>query len=148
MRSASERFPFSATGCPSEDGHVVAAAQHERFLGEKRHAGFPVDADRDGPFMTQIVALRRERRRTVPAVTHADGTARLQIVSAAQRPLHHQLIAAFASQTGVPMVLNASQNESEPIVRDPGAAIACCLRTRMDRVMLGSHIIARPASGK
>ncbi len=101
------------------------------------------EVDDDVPFMMKVYPLRRERRAQVPAVTHVDGTGRLQTVTARDNPLYHRLIRAFALDTGVPMVLNTSFNESEPIVCRPEEAIDCFLRTRMDRLVLGLHVLTR-----
>lgn len=99
----------------------------------------------DGPLphMTHVVPLRAERRAAVPAVVHADGTGRPQTVSAATDPLFHSLIEAFAARTGVPILLNTSFNENEPIVTTPDEALACFLRTRMDALALGPHLLRR-----
>jgi len=101
------------------------------------------EVDDDVPFMTKVFPVRAERRARVPAITHVDGTARLHTVSAGGQPLFHRLIAAFAQHTGVPMLLNTSFNENEPIVCRPEQAIECFLRTRMDRLVLGRHVLAR-----
>ncbi|MBF0394196.1 MAG: carbamoyltransferase, partial [Alphaproteobacteria bacterium] len=102
------------------------------------------DADGPLPHMTHVVPLRSERRAAVPAVVHQDGTGRPQTVSADTDPLFHRLIAAFAARTGVPMLLNTSFNENEPIVTTPDEALACFLRTRMDALALGPHLLRRP----
>ena len=95
------------------------------------------------PFMIKVYPIRAEKRPLVPAVTHADGTGRLQTVSRRTNPRYWKLIRAFEQQTGVPMVLNTSFNENEPIVNTPGEALDCFLRTRMDRLVLGSVVLAR-----
>jgi carbamoyltransferase len=97
------------------------------------------------PFMIKVYPLRAEQRPRVPAVTHADGTGRLQTVSARTNPRYWQLIAAFERQTGVPMVVNTSFNENEPVVNTPGEALDCFLRTRMDRLVLGDVVLERVA---
>jgi carbamoyltransferase len=93
--------------------------------------------------MTQVFAIRPDKRPLVPAVTHVDGTGRLQTVTAAANPRFHRLIAAFGALTGVPMVINTSFNENEPIVCRPEEALDCFLRTRMDLLVLGDHVIER-----
>jgi carbamoyltransferase len=75
-----------------------------------------------------------EKRAIIPAVTHVDGSGRLQTVSKRTNPLYHALIVRFFQKTGVPIVLNTSLNENEPIVRTPAQAISCFLRTDMDNV--------------
>lgn len=95
------------------------------------------------PFMTRVVPFRPEKRELVPAVVHVDGSGRLQTVSAAAHPLYHRLISAFEELTGVPIVLNTSFNENEPIVESPAQALDCFLRTRMDRLAMGRVVVRR-----
>jgi carbamoyltransferase len=99
--------------------------------------------DDDVPFMLQVHSIRPERRGTVPAVTHVDGSGRLQTVTAQSNPRYHAVIEAFRRLTGVPMVLNTSFNENEPIVCRPEEALDCFLRTSMDMLVLGRTVIAR-----
>ena len=80
----------------------------------------------------------------IPAPTHVDGTGRLQTVTREANPRYHALIAAFRDLTGVPVVLNTSFNDNEPIVCRPGEAIDCFLRTQMDALVLGDFLISRP----
>jgi carbamoyltransferase len=101
------------------------------------------DDDVDVPCMMQVLPIREEQRALVPAVTHVDGTGRLQTVTRADNPRYHRLIAAFHERTGVPMVLNTSFNENEPIVCTPAQALDCFLRTEMDALVAGDTIIAR-----
>ncbi len=95
------------------------------------------------PFMAKVYPFREARRAEVPAVVHVDGTGRLQTVSRSTNPLYWQLIEAFEQQSGVPMVLNTSFNENEPIVNEPAEALDCFLRTKMDRLVLGRLVIDR-----
>lgn len=95
------------------------------------------------PFMLKVYPIRPEKRAQIPAVTHVDGTGRLQTVSDRSNPLYAQLIRAFESETGIPIVLNTSFNENEPIVNTPGEAVDCFLRTRMDRLVLGLRVLRR-----
>src|SRR5262249_35302272 len=97
----------------------------------------------DVPFMMQVYPIRSERRAAIPAVTHVDGSGRLQTVSAAANGRYHALISAFHHLTGVPMVLNPSFNENEPVVCTPAEALDCFLRTRMDRLVLGTRTVTR-----
>ncbi|HYM00697.1 MAG TPA: carbamoyltransferase [Blastocatellia bacterium] len=99
-----------------------------------------VDAVPD-PFMIQVYPVRPEKREIIPAVTHVDGSGRLQTVSRDTNPLYWLLIKEFQNQTGVPVLLNTSFNENEPIVRTPEEAIDCFMRTRMDALVLGNRII-------
>ena len=99
--------------------------------------------DDDVPFMLQVIAIRPERRGQIPAVTHVDGTGRLQTVDQAGNSRYHALIEAFFRLTGVPMVLNTSFNENEPVVCRPEEALDCFLRTKMDLLILGNHVVSR-----
>ncbi len=95
------------------------------------------------PFMLKVYPIRPERRTEVPAVTHVDGTGRLQTVSRSANPRYWKLIRAFEEETGVPMLLNTSFNENEPIVNTPAEALDCFLRTKMDRLVLGRTVLRR-----
>jgi len=97
------------------------------------------------PFMMQVYPIRPEKRAVIPAVTHVDGSGRLQTVSRTSNPIYWKLIRAFERRTGVPIVLNTSFNENEPIVLKPAEALDCFLRTRMDVLVLGDHVIAKGA---
>ena len=90
------------------------------------------------PFMMQVFQIREEKRPLIPAVTHVDGSGRLQTVSRSTNPRYYRLIEAFQAITGVPMVLNTSFNENEPVVCTPREALDCFLRTRMDILVLGN----------
>ena len=102
------------------------------------------EEDTDAPFMTQVFQVRPERRPQIPAVVHVDGSGRLQTVSAAVNPLYHRLIDSFRALTGVPMLLNTSFNENEPVVCTPQQALDCFLRTKMDMLVMGDMVICRP----
>ena len=95
------------------------------------------------PTMLMVYQVREEKRTEIPAVTHVDGSGRLQTVSAGVNPRYHQLISDFGELTGVPVVLNTSFNENEPIVCTPRHAIDCFLKTRMDVLYLGNHAVRR-----
>ncbi len=101
------------------------------------------ETDDDVPFMMQVFKIRPEKRSKIPAVTHVDGSGRLQTVTSVANPRYAALIAAFRELTGVPIVLNTSFNENEPVVCKPEEAIDCFLRTRMDVLVLGDTFIAR-----
>jgi len=103
------------------------------------------ETDEDVPFMMQVFQIRAERRSQIPAVTHVDGSGRLQTVYSHTNPQYHQLIRAFQSLTGVPMVLNTSFNENEPVVCRPQEALDCFLRTKMDVLILGKILVRRMA---
>ena len=95
------------------------------------------------PTMLMVYQIRPEKRAVIPAVTHVDGSGRLQTVSRDTNPRYHQLITDFEQLTGVPVVLNTSFNEDEPIVCTPEHAIDCFQRTRMDVLFLGNYIVER-----
>jgi carbamoyltransferase len=104
---------------------------------EKTHAS---------PFMTFAYPVRPEKRKDIPAPTHVDGTARLQTVSRSANPLYWQLIRAVGDETGVPVVLNTSFNDNEPIVCRPEEALECFRRTHMDVLVLGNFVLERKQS--
>ena len=104
---------------------------------------FEIDAE--VPFMMKVFQIREEKRSEIPAVTHADGSGRLQTVYSHTNPRYHGLISAFNEITGVPMVLNTSFNENEPVVCTPEEALACFLRTKMEVLVLGDYFIERKA---
>lgn len=101
------------------------------------------ETDDDVPFMMQVFRIREEKRKEIPAVTHVDGTGRLQTVTWSSNPRYARLISAFRDLTGVPIVLNTSFNENEPVVCKPEEAIDCFLRTKMDILVLGDTLIRR-----
>ena len=101
------------------------------------------EQDVDSPFMMHVVKIRPEWRERLPAVTHVDGTGRLQTVDRESNPLYYQLIDALRRKTGVGMVLNTSFNENEPIVDTPEQALDCFLRTDMDALCLGRYVLAK-----
>jgi carbamoyltransferase len=101
----------------------------------------------DVPFMLKVLPIREEKRSKVPAVTHVDGTGRLQTVHAKTNRRYHALISAFHRLTGVPMVLNTSFNENEPVVCAPAEALDCFLRTKMDVLVLGDYLLTRKSEG-
>lgn len=96
------------------------------------------------PFMMQVFQIKESKRVELPAVTHVDGSGRLQSVSKRTNPRYHRLISSFKALTGVPMVLNTSFNENEPVVCTPQEALNCFLRTSMDVLVLGDTYLSRP----
>ena len=94
-------------------------------------------------FMERVLKIKPEVQEQIPAVTHVDGSGRLQSVRRSTNPLYWDLIHRFGERTGVPILLNTSLNENEPIVRTPKEAIECFLRTDMDILVLGAHCISR-----
>jgi carbamoyltransferase len=103
------------------------------------------EKDYPDPFMIKVYPIRPEKRAVIPAVTHVDGTGRLQTVRKEDNPLYWQLIKEFENLTGVPVVLNTSFNENEPIVCTPQEALDCFLRTKMDVLVLGNYFLKREA---
>jgi carbamoyltransferase len=96
--------------------------------------------------MQQVYPVREEKRSTLPAITHVDGSGRLQTVSARANQRYYRLISEFAKLSGVPVLLNTSFNENEPIVDTPEQAMDCFLRTRMDAIVVGNTIVSRQAA--
>jgi carbamoyltransferase len=101
------------------------------------------ETDYDVPFMLQVYQIREEKRAAVPAVTHVNGSGRLQSVTEAQNARYYHLIEAFRDLTGVPLVLNTSFNENEPVVNTPAEALDCFLRTKMDLLVMGDLMVQR-----
>jgi len=109
----------------------------EDFVDEYFELNAPV------PFMEKVYPIRPEKRSVIPAVTHVDGTGRLQSVIKSVAPRYYALIERFYQKTGVPILLNTSFNENEPIVNNPGHALDCFLRTNMDLLVLENFVIER-----
>ena len=101
------------------------------------------EEEADVPFMMQVFQIKPEKRPLIPAVTHVDGSGRLQTVHRDSNWRFYCLIEAFRERTGIPMVLNTSFNENEPIVCRPDEALDCFLRTKMDTLVLGNWIVQR-----
>ena len=95
------------------------------------------------PFMIKVYNVLPQKRAEIPAVTHVDGTGRLQTVHRDTNPLYWRLIKEFENITGVPIVLNTSFNENEPIVCTPKEAIECFLRTKMDALVIGNYLVRK-----
>ena len=101
------------------------------------------ETDYDVPFMLQVFQILEARRSEIPAVTHVNGSGRLQTVTEAQNSRYYKLIKTFGEITGVPILLNTSFNENEPVVCRPEEALDCFLRTKMDVLVLGDFLIER-----
>ena len=95
------------------------------------------------PYMLFVHHVREEKRSEIPAVVHVDGTCRVQTVSKTVSPLYHSIIRRFGEKTGVPMILNTSFNENEPIVCTPDDAIACFEGTKMDALVIGGYLVLK-----
>jgi carbamoyltransferase len=111
------------------------------ILAEKTGEWF--EQSHPSPFMTLAYSVLPDKRDKIPAPTHVDGTGRLQTVTADANPRYHALISEFERQTSVPVVLNTSFNDNEPIVCRPEEALDCFLRTQMDSLVLGNFLITR-----
>ena len=120
-----------------ESFRPFAPSIHEEATGEYFEINYP------DPFMLKVYKIRQEKRSVIPAVTHVDGTGRLQTVNKDMNPRYWRLIDEFRKITDVPVVLNTSFNENEPIVCHPKEALACFLRTRMDILVLGDYMVQR-----
>jgi carbamoyltransferase len=97
----------------------------------------------EAPFMEKVFPVRPNKQSLIPAVTHVDGSGRLQTVCRKNNPAYYDLIDTFRKQTGVPILLNTSFNENEPIVNTPAEALDCFARTEMDMLVLENYIITR-----
>lgn len=109
----------------------------------KQHIPHYFEQVDDVPFMEKVFLIKEEQRSKIPAVTHVDGTGRLQSVEQAIEPKYYGLIHNFYEKTGVPILLNTSFNENEPIVNTPEEALNCFLRTKMDMLVLEDIVIER-----
>jgi carbamoyltransferase len=115
---------------------ILADHQHEYF-----------EHDHPSPFMLHVYKIRAEKRKDLCAVNHVDDTGRLQTVTREENPLYYDLISAFYRKTGIPVILNTSFNENEPIVCTPEEAIDCFQRTRMDVLAIGPFLVKKPGPG-
>ena len=97
------------------------------------------------PFMLMAYKVKQDKQSVIPAPTHVDGTGRLQTVDRDENPLYWKLIKEFESLTGVPVLLNTSFNENEPVVCTPEEAIDCFKRTKMDVLAIGSFLVEKLA---
>lgn len=113
----------------------------------KEYVGEYFEVVDEVPFMEKVFPIKKEKHALIPAVTHADGTGRLQTVDKVVSPRYYALIEAFRKKTGVPILLNTSFNENEPIVNSPHDALECYLRTNMDMLVLENCVITRKENG-
>ena len=109
----------------------------------REHVDDWFESDADVPFMMKVFQIKQARRELIPAVTHIDGSGRLQTVTENSNINYYSLIHRFYEKTKVPMLLNTSFNENEPVVCRPEEALNCFLRTNMDVLVLGSHLVYR-----
>jgi carbamoyltransferase len=101
------------------------------------------EQEHESPFMALVYRTRPERRAEIPAAAHVDDTCRVQTVEADVAPRYHRLLEEFRGRTGVPLLLNTSFNEDEPIVRTPEEALDTFRRTRLDVLVLENHVVRR-----
>lgn len=113
---------------------------------EKASEYFEMDGPAS-PFMLKVYPVRNEKRNLIPAVTHVDGTARVQTVSKKANPLFWELLTAFGKETGVYVLLNTSFNENEPIVRTFQEALDCFRKTKMDVLVAGAYFLRKGDQG-
>ncbi len=111
--------------------------EHQAEIFEQNHPS---------PFMLHVYKIKPEWRKRLSAVNHVDDTGRLQTVAREENPLYYDLIKKFESKTGIPVILNTSFNENEPIVCQPYEAIECFLRTKMDVLVIGSFFCKKNVS--
>jgi carbamoyltransferase len=116
---------------------ILAEYQHEYF-----------EHDHPSPFMLHVYKIRPEKRKAICAVNHVDDTGRLQTVTRDENPMYYDLISAFHRKTGLPVILNTSFNENEPIVCTPEEAIDCFQRTRMDVLGIGPFLVHKRQTEK
>ena len=109
----------------------------------KEYVGDYFENVQDAPFMEKVLPIKKSRQSEIPAVTHVDGTGRLQTVTKEVSPRYYALIETFRKKTGVPILVNTSFNENEPIVNTPAEALDCFLRTQMDMLVLENCVIER-----
>jgi carbamoyltransferase len=109
----------------------------------EEHVGDYFEQTHPAPTMLMVYQIKAERRRQIPAVSHVDGSGRLQTVSPETNPRFYELIKAFYKLTDVPVVLNTSFNENEPIVCTPRDALDCFLKTRMDVLYIGNYVVLK-----
>ena len=102
-----------------------------------------VEIDIDVPYMGIVLKGKEDKRKKLPAVTHFDGTGRLQTVDEEKNKLYHMLINSFKKISDVPILLNTSFNENEPIVNTPEEALNCFLRTKMDVLVIGKFVLKK-----
>jgi len=145
-RALGNRSIVAHPGLPNMKDVLNARIKHREWfrpfapsiLAERQSEYF--EHDHPSPFMLHVYKIRPEKREQLCAVNHVDNTGRLQTVSRDQNPLYYDLITAFERRTGIPVILNTSFNENEPIVHAPEEAIDCFKRTRMDVLAIGPFL--------
>jgi carbamoyltransferase len=151
-RALGNRSIVAHPGLPDMKDVLNARIKHREWfrpfapsiLAEYQHEYF--EHDHPSPFMLHVYKIRPEKRQQLCAVNHVDDTGRLQTVTREENPLYYDLIKTFQSRTGIPVVLNTSFNENEPIVCTPEEAIDCFTRTRMDVLAIGPFFVRKSSS--
>ena len=148
-RALGNRSIVAHPGLPDMKDVLNARIKHREWfrpfapsiLAEHQHEYF--EHDHPSPFMLHVYKIRPEKRKDLCAVNHVDDTGRLQTVTRDENPVYYDLICAFHRKTGIPVVLNTSFNENEPIVCTPEEAIDCFRRTHMDVLAIGSFLVLK-----
>ena len=148
-RALGNRSIVTHPGLPNMKDVLNARIKHREWfrpfapsiMGEYQHEYF--EHDHPSPFMLHVYKIRPDKRRSLCAVNHVDDTGRLQSVTREENPLYYDLISAFHRKTGIPVILNTSFNENEPIVCTPEEAIDCFQRTRMDVLAIGPFMVTK-----
>ena len=113
------------------------------IIDKKANEFFDIDINSDDNFMLKVSKVKADKVNLIPAVTHVDGTARVQTVSKDTNLKYYELLEHFEKLSNVPILLNTSFNENEPIVENPEQAINCFLRTEMDILSINNFVISR-----
>ena len=148
-RALGNRSIVAHPGLPGMKDTLNARIKHREWfrpfapsiLAERQSEYF--EHDHPSPFMLHVYKIRPEKRAQLSAVNHVDNTGRLQTVTRKENPLYYGLIQAFERKTGIPVILNTSFNENEPIVCTPAEAIDCFKRTRMDTLAIGPYLVQK-----
>jgi carbamoyltransferase len=142
-RALGNRSIVAHPGLPNMKDVLNARIKHREWFRPfapsilAEHQGQYFEHDHPSPFMLHVYKIRPEKRQQLCAVNHVDDTGRLQTVAREENPLYYDLIKAFQRKTGIPVLLNTSFNENEPIVCSPQEAIDCFQRTKMDVLAIG-----------
>jgi carbamoyltransferase len=152
-RALGNRSIVAHPGLPNMKDVLNARIKHREWFrpfapsiqADKQHEYF--EHDHPSPFMLHVYKIRPEKRKDLCAVNHVDDTGRLQTVTREENPMYYDLISAFYRKTGIPVILNTSFNENEPIVCTPEEAIDCFQRTRMDVLAIGPFVVVKPNRG-
>jgi carbamoyltransferase len=148
-RALGNRSIVAHPGLPNMKDVLNARIKHREWfrpfapsiLADHQHEYF--EHDHPSPFMLHVYKIRPDKRKELCAVNHVDDTGRLQSVTREENPMYYDLISAFYRKTGIPVILNTSFNENEPIVCTPEEAIDCFKRTRMDVLAIGPFLVTK-----